>query len=387
MVMALGALSIFIANVSLKHTLSNDNYYNYSVIITILTLLTSFGALGADQVFLRLSIVENKRKIIFDKKIIYIAIVNTIIMTALAYIYFVHIIDIPQNKIIIIIICFSSIWLMLLYNVLRLASFFLVSQIVQNSWKILFGVFSILIFFNSFIYEFIYEVIASFLFLLVIMTLFFIKKNVQIESITLNKKSEVLSFSFHFFLALLTLSFLSQGDRILIDRMFTNVEFGNYFYLATLFLFPFSLFQSYIGFKELVYIKANNINFKLKLRFIFKGSIIFSILLFCIIYTLSQFQLISVDINKDLELIFIFIIIGNIKMIYSLFSALIGAKATLIEIKRMNIIFVTATLILVLIFINYIDNIESLVYLFCGLWFIRLIIWLYFSKSHIVNES
>ena len=74
-------------------------------------------------------------------------------------------------------------------------------------------------------------------------------------------------------------------------------------------------------------------------------------------------------------------------MIYSLFSALIGAKATLIEIKRMNIIFVTATLILVLIFINYIDNIESLVYLFCGLWFIRLIIWLYFSKSHIVNES
>jgi len=387
MIMVLGALSIFIANVSLRQTLSDDDYYNYSVIVTVLTLLTSFGALGADQVFLRLSIVENDQKIIFDKKILYIAIVNTIIMTVLAYIYLVQIIQVQQNQIIITIICFSSIWLMLLYNVLRLASLFLISQIIQNSWKILFGIFSILIFFNISFYTFIYEVIACLLSSLVVLTLYFIISNVQIKLVPLNKKSEILSFSFHFFLALLTLSFLSQGDRLLIDRMFTKVEFGNYFYLATLFLFPFSLFQSYIGFKELVYIKANKINFKRKLKLIFKASLVFSIFLFCVIYILSQFQFITVDLNKDLELIIIFIIIGNIKMIYSLFSAVIGAKARLKDIKKMNIIFVVVTFILVLVFINYIEDIESLVYLFCALWFTRLIIWLYFSKAHITNES
>lgn len=383
--MGLGALGIFFTNVGLKSILSDYEYYDYSVIVTVLSLIASFGALGLDQVFLRLSRVNGK-VLYFDEKLVPIAILNTLITSFVSYVYLIHIIEVGVNGFLIFILCFSSILIMLFYNLTRLSSLFVVSQLIQNSWKILFGAMMVALFFNENLYYYFFTICCVFIVLVLIISILYLRKKIKFKRINKYTNKEVFSFSFHFFLALLTVSFLSQGDRILVERIFTESDFGDYFYLATLFLFPFSLFQSYIGFKELVYIKNGPINIVKKLKTIIYGSLLFSVVLCFSVALLAKYNFINLDVQSNKWIIFIFLIIGNIKMIYSLFSAVIGAKATLKEIKVMNIIFISISFFILVVSWRFIETLEALIATFSILWLTRLVIWGCFSKSYIFNE-
>jgi O-antigen/teichoic acid export membrane protein len=383
--MGLGALGIFFTNVGLKSILSDYEYYDYSVIVTVLSLIASFGALGLDQVFLRLSRVNGK-VLYFDEKLVPIAILNTLITSFVSYVYLIHIIEVGVNGFLIFILCFSSILIMLFYNLTRLSSLFVVSQLIQNSWKILFGAMMVALFFNENLYYYFFTICCVFIVLMLIISILYLRKKIKFKRINKYTNKEVFSFSFHFFLALLTVSFLSQGDRILVERIFTESDFGDYFYLATLFLFPFSLFQSYIGFKELVYIKNGPINIVKKLKTIIYGSLLFSVVLCFSVALLAKYNFINLDVQSNKWIIFIFLIIGNIKMIYSLFSAVIGAKATLKEIKVMNIIFISISFFILVVSWRFIETLEALIATFSILWLTRLVIWGCFSKSYIFNE-
>ena len=384
-IMGLGALGIFFTNVGLKSILSDYEYYDYSVIVTVLSLIASFGALGLDQVFLRLSRVNGK-VLYFDEKLVPIAILNTLITSFVSYVYLIHIIEVGVNGFLIFILCFSSILIMLFYNLTRLSSLFVVSQLIQNSWKILFGAMMVALFFNENLYYYFFTICCVFIVLMLIISILYLRKKIKFKRINKYTNKEVFSFSFHFFLALLTVSFLSQGDRILVERIFTESDFGDYFYLATLFLFPFSLFQSYIGFKELVYIKNGPINIVKKLKTIIYGSLLFSVVLCFSVAFLAKYNFINLDIQSNAGVIFIFLIIGNIKMIYSLFSAAIGAKATLKQIKIMNIIFISISFFILVVTWRFIETIEALIATFSILWLTRLVIWACFSKLYIFNE-
>jgi len=383
--MGLGALGIFFTNVGLKSILSDYEYYDYSIIVTVLSLIASFGALGLDQVFLRLSRVNGK-VLYFDEKLVPIAILNTLITSFVSYVYLIHIIEVGVNGFLIFILCFSSILIMLFYNLTRLSSLFVVSQLIQNSWKILFGAMMVALFFNENLYYYFFTICCVFIVLMLIISILYLRKKIKFKRINKYTNKEVFSFSFHFFLALLTVSFLSQGDRILVERIFTESDFGDYFYLATLFLFPFSLFQSYIGFKELVYIKNGPINIVKKLKTIIYGSLLFSVVLCFSVALLAKYNFINLDVQSNKWIIFIFLIIGNIKMIYSLFSAVIGAKATLKEIKVMNIIFISISFFILVVSWRFIETLEALIATFSILWLTRLVIWGCFSKSYIFNE-
>lgn len=384
-IMGLGALGIFFTNVGLKSILSDYEYYDYSIIVTVLSLIASFGALGLDQVFLRLSRVNGK-VLYFDEKLVPIAILNTLITSFVSYVYLIHIIEVGVNGFLIFILCFSSILIMLFYNLTRLSSLFVVSQLIQNSWKILFGAMMVALFFNENLYYYFFTICCVFIVLMLIISILYLRKKIKFKRINKYTNKEVFSFSFHFFLALLTVSFLSQGDRILVERIFTESDFGDYFYLATLFLFPFSLFQSYIGFKELVYIKNGPINIVKKLKTIIYGSLLFSVVLCFSVALLAKYNFINLDVQSNKWIIFIFLIIGNIKMIYSLFSAVIGAKATLKEIKVMNIIFISISFFILVVSWRFIETLEALIATFSILWLTRLVIWGCFSKSYIFNE-
>lgn len=55
-VMAIGAISIFVINFVLKHVMGPADYGKYTVLMTYLSALISFGFLGFDQIVVRLSI-------------------------------------------------------------------------------------------------------------------------------------------------------------------------------------------------------------------------------------------------------------------------------------------------------------------------------------------
>ena len=384
--MGLGAFGIFSTNVGLKSIVSDHDYYNYSIIVTVLALLASFGALGLDQVFLRLASVKGKT-ISFDKKLLPTALISALLTSFCSYLYLIHLVEVEVNGVIIFIICFSSVWIMLFYNVTRLASLFVISQLIQNSWKIFFGTMLVVLFFNEGLYYYFFHTLCAFVIIVLVLSLIYLKQKLSFKLENSHTKREIFLFSFHFFLALLAVSFLSQGDRLLVERTFTESEFGDYFYLATYFLFPFSLFQSYIGFKELVYMKSERLNLNKKLKAIFSGSLLFSFFLFFLISLFSKYNYINLDIKDNLPMIVVFLIIGNIKIIYSLFSSVIGARASLKQIKIMNLTFISTSLFVVVIFWGFIETITSLVVMFSILWLIRLIIWGYFSQRHTFNDN
>ena len=86
LVMLIGSASFFLSNVLFKDILSLDQYYKYSILITLISILNSFGAFGTDQVVLRLSKIKNQ-KIKIDSKVPLIAFFSIIISSVFAALY------------------------------------------------------------------------------------------------------------------------------------------------------------------------------------------------------------------------------------------------------------------------------------------------------------
>ena len=80
--MIAGAGSIFLVNIVLKATLSDFQYGEYSIFITFLQVCISFGFLGLEQVFLRLSEVRDKT-LLTDKKLLKITFVVGLLFSLL----------------------------------------------------------------------------------------------------------------------------------------------------------------------------------------------------------------------------------------------------------------------------------------------------------------
>ena len=62
-VLGFASLSFFIVNILLKETLSLSDYGLYSLLITYLSLISSFGLLGFEQVLLRTTKIAKKKNI------------------------------------------------------------------------------------------------------------------------------------------------------------------------------------------------------------------------------------------------------------------------------------------------------------------------------------
>jgi O-antigen/teichoic acid export membrane protein len=381
-IMALGAISIFSANIVFKSILTGEEYGLYSIIIIYISLLSSFGLLGLDQVLIRTAIL--KEIVILDGRLLR-SIFTVILITSFLFSIILHF-EYFNNTYYMVLVALSFLTsaIMLLFNLFRLSSNFSAAQIINNLWKILLGLSIIIIIFldielqiNSLIFLF---VLFQFLTLVFCAVYLILKINIKIQSfLTFNN---ILKLAFGFFISLLTISILNQGDRILIERKLGLNELGDFFFLANVFLFPFSFLQSYIGFKEMVYFKLK-INLKLlnkKILFSIFTGLILAITISIGGLILDRFFNSSIICKSNLDIIIILILIGIIKLAYSILSSGMGAVADVKEIKASNIKFSISILIIwpILYFLGV-----TVVHFLIGyliLWLIRSLIW--YSTLH-----
>src|SRR5699024_10961567 len=111
------------------------------------------------------------------------------------------------------------------------------------------------------------------------------------------------------------------------------------FYYLTIFLFPLTLLQEYVGFKELVYFKEKvekHVVFKKIIQLIGLGIITY--LLILMVVWIDNQRFLRVDLSQDATLIAWMSLLGLIKLIYSLFSAILGARGESNSINYINII-------------------------------------------------
>jgi O-antigen/teichoic acid export membrane protein len=268
--------SIFFSNIFLKQYLSLNQYYEYSLCLTIFALLTSFGAMGFEQVFLRLSVI-NKKRISFDWKIVFFLVISSILTSVLSATYLNK--NLESSFFLLFSLSLGIVIIMLLYNTFRITSYFLISQLISNSWKLIVFLFTIAIVLGRDIFSFFLESITSIIWMLIIFSILISRNLIEIKLDSNYSFRYIFLFGLIFFISLFTLSFLGQGDRILIDSYFNKADFNNYFYLSSIFLFPFSLLQSYVGFKELVKFKSKPVNLKKSVNKLIIYSLILSVVL------------------------------------------------------------------------------------------------------------
>ena len=373
-VITFGSLCFFILNVLLKEQMSSYDYGTYSMFITYISLLSSFGMLGFEQTLLRTS--EIKSKLEIDKGIISPSISSILFVSTIGSYLMFNNYDIQLDVLTLFVFSILVILTKLIFNLYRLRSKFTISQISINFWKI--ALFFIVGYYILFDIDFtIQDLFVSVFFLFCIsgvLILGILNKvvfNYNKSGLELVKKSSL------FFLILFTISLISFGDRFFIESRFGLSELGDYFFYINIFLFPFSLFQTYIGFKEIVSFKKD---FSLKLlrsKIILasKYSSFFSIILFFSIYLVEHIGLYDLKITSNLNIIIPLIFLGNIKIVYSLFSSAIGAIANDTMLANINIKSILS-IILILPCIYYFSfNISITIIFIITLWVIRCLIW------------
>lgn len=376
-IMAFGSLSVFIANLLFKELLSIDQYYNYSILIVFIALMNSFGLFGLEQVFIRITkikegVLEVSKKNI--KAIGVFTILNSFLFTWILKSNY----SFSENFVLIALMSILVIFLLFLYNLFRLNSNFVIAQLAANSWKLFLGIAVIttsllninIQFHNLFIGLIITLSITAFYCL-------FLAKNIRVVFVDLMPLKEMVKLAIQFFISLLTLSFIAQSDKLIVDEFFGPEEFISYFYLANLFLFPFSFIQSYIGFKEVVVMK-NDPKYKLLEASIkvFVFAVVFGACLFGLVQLLVKLSLIEIDLLANQNIVILFLATGVLRLVYAIYSTYLSCHATIKEVKWANFYALLSIVVLLYIISEIELNVQSIALFLTSIWVFRLIIWM-----------
>ena len=375
-VLALSSFSFFILNIILKDNLSPDDYGLFSIFISYISLLSSFGMFGFEQTLLRTSKIKSKLEI--EKEIILPALLSIFLSSIIGTFLMLSNYDINMSFLFFCLLSFIAITTKLLYNLFRLLSRYILSQITLNFWKILLTIIvcSTYIIHYKLTIDFIFNIVLLLFAISLLFSLFLYKK---IDLTNTIKTTLLLRKSFLFFIALLTISLLGYGDRFFIESRFGLATLGDYFFYLNVFLFPFSLFQTYIGFKEIVtFKKSYSISIlNKKISSVFKYSFFFSCVLFFIIYLVEFLGFYNMNMLSNLDIILPLILLGNIKIIYSLLSSAIGAISDDNMLLRVNLKSIISLLIICPLIYFYSFNLLLTIIFIIILWLFRCVIWYY----------
>lgn len=380
--MIAGAGSIFLVNIVLKATLSDFQYGEYSIFITFLQVCISFGFLGLEQVFLRLSEVRDD-KLLTDKKLLKITFVVGLLFSLLLSAVFSKIfLKIQVATTLLMLLTFSTSLMMFLYNVVRLKKQFVVAQLFNNMWKYIVLVITGILLIGgnvnakTLIEIFTYVSIGSATFFSI-----YVIKNIPFKFTNSFELSAIYKYSFHFVISMLSITFIGFFDRFYIKALFGSEAFGDYFYLATIFYFPFALLQGYVGFKELVFFKTNASLpiLKRKLRNINVLSVIIAIAIYGAAYVLNDLEVIpAIDFTSSGSVILILMALGVLRINYSMLSSVLGATGSIKIIRNANIQSLVFILLIVTAGSNYLISVEAVAFCILLVWISRILVW-YFN--------
>ena len=249
-ILATATVAFFLLNVTLKKIIDAADYGRVGLLLTYIAFLSSFGLFGSEQLLIRQSEVSKEKKVIVTSVTIFLIITCMILQFIFPVFYHYKY---EFNSMLLGVILSVSVTLnMLTYNIFRISGRYNLAQLNNGSWKII-TLFIVIIFMSyrnlrSYNHiELIIVVIQS-----VLSTLFLLLSisKLSIRKITITKKqlSKEGGLLFFFFISLLTASFISQGDRLLVSEVTEDLAYiGEYIFLGTVIIFPYNFVQSYLG--------------------------------------------------------------------------------------------------------------------------------------------
>ena len=373
-IIAFGSICFFLVNFLLKDYLSQDNYGTYSIFITYISLLSSFGMLGFEQTLIRTSKIKQKLEI--EKSVILPSFISVFFVSIVGSYLIINNYEIGLDYYYLLTLSTLVILTKLVFNLSRMMSKFIFSQLSLNFWKIgLFLITLYLVFFEIKIK--IFDLFQYVLILFFVSGILIFPLFKQIVVVHEKKIIALIKQSLLFFLTLFTISLISFGDRFFIENRFGLSEMGNYFFYINIFLFPFMLFQNYIGFKEIIVFKKDFSQKMLNDKIVLaqKYSLCFSIVLIISLCLIEYLNIYDLQILLNLDIIIPLIILGNIKVIYSLLSSAVGAVANDKMLIDINIKSIFSIFLIMPCIYYFAFNISITIFFIITLWLIRSLIW------------
>jgi hypothetical protein len=351
--------------------LSPTDYSKFAMILTFITLSYSYGLIGLDKVMLRLS--SFKEQIIYINKdlikILLPILIFTIPILTISLNYYVEVGYLYSFCL----VAFPSIFIFV-YNLYRLKSEFNFSQIILNLWKLLLLVYLFFYLITTSnkhlsIENLLIPIIIIFLFLFII-SIYKISR----ENYNFYKKNEDLNkYLFQYFISLTILSIMGFGDRFLVEYFIDLKQVGVFFFYLTITTYPFSLFQTYIGFKKVPEFKNNFSREILKKEI--KNSIIISIIPFItVIIMIVILNTIPYFINLKIDnflLIFILTLLGVAKLISGILSAATNVVSLPEDINKINILSILSFSLFLILFLIENVNLVDIAIMFLIIWSLR----------------
>lgn len=373
----LGAGCFFLSNVLFKIIFTDLEYGQYSIVMTYLSVMYILGLLGLEQIFLRYSFQSKINTITtqrFQLKLIGWTILLTPILGIICFqIYFKQV---YINPFLLYFSSLSMVALLFIFNSFRLNSNFIIAQFVSNFWKFFLIFIAIIGFFDKSIsFDYIKNAILISTIFIFILGLFFCFKKIEFIFDDTISRRDLLFTAFQFFISITIFSLLAFGDRFLVEYKFSVEEFGNYFYLTNFFLAPFSIFQNYIGFKQLIFFKKEfsiDVFNAFNKKFLLLGCVL-GFLLFGISYLVNQYEYLNFDFDKYTNVIILLIIMGVVRLYSASINSAFEAKTNIKSLQKANLIFIFFA-ILIIGSSMFFKSLEAIVLCIILIWLLRCII-------------
>ena len=385
LIILISSISIFIISIGLKEYLNPIDYSKFAMILTFITLSYSYGLLGLDKVMLRLSSVENNTIFMnrYIKNISLPIMLLTIPTLTILLTYYTNI-----GYLYSFCLSFFPTIFVFIYNLYRLKSEFNFSQIILNLWK--FFLLLYLLIYSLFFDIDILNLKDLIIPIILIFSLLFIYSIYKLskENFDFYDKSEnIKKYLFQYFISLTILSIMGFGDRFLVEYFISLEQVGIFFFYLTITTYPFSLFQTYIGFKKIPEFKKkfNQKIFKneiIKSIFISIIPFITVIIMIFILNNIPYFNQLKVD---NYPLIFILTLLGVAKLISGILSAAMNIVSLPEDINKINIFtFLSFSLFIVLFLINNITLVDISI-IFLIIWSLRNYFYIKYINKRLEN--
>lgn len=351
LVLLAGSGVYYLFNLLLKYILTEEQYGEYGLFHSFISIALTFAVVGGDQLLMRLAKLDNG-SVIIPPKVLYLNICLLIVFSATAPFGFNYFTGLSFSYWSLFICSLLSGINILLFSVLRLKGAFTLAQVQKNGWKIALFLFTILFLVLGFELS-----VQSIIYL----NIFSIALTILFSIIGKNKLN--LSFKDYFGMdfrlwssfavSMLVMNLLSYADRFLIDLEIGRAEVGHYFFLQNLFLFPLIQLQTYSGFRELVSFKKdyNNSLLKTSLKRNILLGLATSILIISVTGILNwAIKDLGILWGRDWPIILLIILIGLSRVCYAVLSAAMGAIGTTRQIRATNIFTIIVSIALFLMF-------------------------------------
>ncbi|OMH25770.1 hypothetical protein BGP75_24925 [Motiliproteus sp. MSK22-1] len=371
--MLAGAAAQLAGSLLLYKLMAPAQYGLYALFITFLSVVFSFGLLGAEQTFMRTCSIKDGR-ITINKNLVILLFICFLMGPAVLVLISSLVFMQAFSFIELYLVAIAAVMVMFGYNYQRISGRFVESQLINNFWRLCI-LFSLL---AGILIGFEFKTVAVWIVVgLIISSSFFLYRFFQEKNIEIVRSGSdaffIVKLSLSFLFSMGVLTALSFFDRYLIGAKFDIEIFGNFFFLQNVFVHPFVLISNYIGFKGLVeYKKYFNVKeFNKKIIFLLVLMPIVSAAYVAIIFYFDQVINLYFGFYSFFDLIIPLVVFGCIKLVYSYLSAAMGARGHAKNIFISNVVSGIFAFFMGVFLINVNVNIETVAWSMVILWLIR----------------